>query len=187
MKIKIAIGFILVTSFAFAQRIIALENEKSDGIKPDTYYKDINNNLNKFVGTWKWQNNATNPTRILEITFSKLEHQGIITGFTSDILLSKFRYIENGITVYDTYNDNSNYSYISGGFFSDINNLNKIKLFYSEPNAATAGYRYGFSIEVLPLELNGPIKLKWQNKIISEVAPVTESPKIPFEMILVKQ
>lgn len=173
-----------------AQEIVSKEQEKqylADGNFQDKYFKDINGHLNKFIGTWKWQDNMSNPTKVFEATFIKLENE--FTGsYFRDLLLTNFKYIENGIEIYNIENDTTGARYIFGGLFSFPNNLNKLRLFYSEPNPATNGFRYNFHIEYLPSTTMGGIpQLKWDVEVVLEVAENAELPKIPMHIILTKQ
>lgn len=150
------------------------------------YFKDINGHLNKFLGTWKWQDNPTNPTKALEITFSKIEYYNT-GGYFEDILFSTYKYSENGVEIYNTENILDD-KFIFGGRFIFPSNLNKLRLFYSEPNPATENYKYSFDIEYLPITASSLTEqLKWDVEIIAEVGENAEQPKIPRHIILTKQ
>lgn len=173
-----------------AQEIVPKEQEKqylADGNIQDKYFKDINGHFNKFLGTWKWQDNQTNPSKILEVTFIKQEN--IFTGSSyEDLLITNFKYIENGIEIYNNENDTTGARYIFGGLFSFPNNLNKLRMFYSEPAPDTNGFRYSFHVEYLPSStMAGMPQLKWDVDIVLEVAENAELPKIPMHIILTKQ
>jgi hypothetical protein len=56
-----------------------------------TYFKDLENNLNKFEGTWLWQNGNNSLTMILE----KKEHIPF-DEYYNDMIIGEYQYIENG-------------------------------------------------------------------------------------------
>ncbi|MEY8849929.1 DUF6705 family protein [Psychroserpens sp. XS_ASV72] len=57
------------------------------------YYKDVDNDLDKFVGTWKWEDGNNS----LTVTFIKEENmQSTIGNSSYDILAGEYRYEENG-------------------------------------------------------------------------------------------
>lgn len=129
---------------SYSQEIIPVEDKFNYNPfeQPKKYYKDVNGVFNKFIGTWKWQNTTTNPTKTFEITFYKYEmrDQGGIS-FT-DELYSKFKYIVDGQIIYDTY-QNDYGGHISGSIIYqslDLNapkgsliDYNFMELHYSEP------------------------------------------------------
>lgn len=144
MKKIIKITLLLATIISYSQEIVPVEDKFNyDPFEqPKKYYKDVNGVFNKFIGTWKWQNATTNPTKTFEITFYKHEmrDQGGIS--YTDELYSKFKYIADGQTIYDTY-QNSYGGHISGSIISQSIDLssphiglfgfNSMELHYSEP------------------------------------------------------
>lgn len=58
------------------------------------YYKDIDNDLNKFQGTWRYQNGTTSLTIVLR---KKTQVLNPFRNFTSDMLIGEYSYIHNGI------------------------------------------------------------------------------------------
>ena len=70
---------------------------KADPDLPEgTYYKDLNNDLNKFEGTWKWENGNNSFTIVLEkkeqILFSRSNQY-------NDLLIGEYKYVENGVEI----------------------------------------------------------------------------------------
>ena len=57
------------------------------------YYKDLNNILNPFVGTWKY----TNGNNVFEIVLQKKLMSSQNGYFYKDMLIGSYRYVENGI------------------------------------------------------------------------------------------
>ncbi|WP_177731612.1 DUF6705 family protein [Flavobacterium inviolabile] len=58
------------------------------------YYKDIDNDLNKFQGTWKYTNGSTSLTIVLR---KKTQVVNPFRNFTTDMLIGEYSYIHNGI------------------------------------------------------------------------------------------
>lgn len=137
---------ISVLSIAKAQEIIVpFENGASVNIDGDNnayYIKDVNNVLDKFVGTWE----STNGLHYFKITFTKKLHYNsnhIAPGFLesddySDMLTTKFLYTYNGVEVYNTYesdmvyNKTSDEFYFRSFFMGDTNR--ELMLYYDEPS-----------------------------------------------------
>lgn len=90
---------------------------------PDYYLKDVNNEFDKFVGEWKYQNGTSE----LTIKLKKEElYQVSDDSNYMDLLVGEYQYIENGIekvnTLADFDNQNiSGYNHnISGRVFTHI-------------------------------------------------------------------
>ncbi|MCW4468033.1 hypothetical protein OGH69_03570 [Flavobacterium sp. MFBS3-15] len=65
------------------------------------YYKDLYNDLDNFVGTWKY----TDGTTSLTITLEKREMQVFNNGknhYYADFLVGEYKYIENGVEIINT-------------------------------------------------------------------------------------
>lgn len=65
------------------------------------YYKDVDNDFDKFVGEWKWEENNSSFTIILE----KQEQIDDGDGYTYDILYGEYQYINNGTELMNTLMD----------------------------------------------------------------------------------
>ena len=198
MKKIIKITLLLATIISYSQEIVPVEDKFNyDPFEqPKKYYKDVNGVFNKFIGTWKWQNATTNPTKTFEITFYKHEmrDQGGIS--YTDFITSKFKYIENGVEIYNTYNDR--FGYILGSIIYQSIDLNSphgsladynfMELHYSEP-----------IIDGRPLRKNpsGKLFLEYKNenniqKLIWNVECFLDQNgnipfRIPITMELIKQ
>jgi len=134
MKKLYILGWLLVTSLSFSQTVVNLETQAEYSLsdKAGAYFKDVNGVLNKFLGTWRYQNTPNNPTKVFEITFYKTSMKSVGGMYTTDVLTSRFKYIENGVTVYNTtLSGRDNYITGSSIFSAD---LSKISLMYYEPN-----------------------------------------------------
>ena len=96
--------FISINSFS---QIVDIE-EKEFGTPTGTYYKDINNILDDFEGTYLYTNGNTS----FKIVLQKMEHSSINDRYYEDLIIGAYQYIENGITKVDVLSDlNNNYSY----------------------------------------------------------------------------
>lgn len=62
------------------------------------YYKDVDNDFDKFVGTWKWIDNSNSWTVVLK----KILQIDDGDGYTYDALYGEYQYIENGIEKVNT-------------------------------------------------------------------------------------
>ncbi len=83
-----------------AQTILEIVPLESSRVKPAyTYFKDVNNLLDKYEGTWKYQNGSTSFT----ITLEKIE-EDYNSAFKHyfDRLKGEYQYIENGIEIINT-------------------------------------------------------------------------------------
>ena len=92
MKHLIIITTVLTVLSCKAQTpIIALGDYQTEAIN-GAYFKDINNELNKFEGTWKYENSNTSFT----ISFREII-QDFDGRWYNDELIGDYKYIENGI------------------------------------------------------------------------------------------
>ncbi|MBN9282824.1 MULTISPECIES: DUF6705 family protein [unclassified Flavobacterium] len=142
---------IIILSFLFsckAQTIVPLASDSDMTYKSGTYNKDVDNDFDKYVGTWKYQQGNTS----LKIIFKKITFDHFVTEYKNyyqDILVGEYQYIENGIEKVNTLqqmitqpNNTSEYN-ISGNLIWTKNlypkcsecdeNERRIKLFISDP------------------------------------------------------
>jgi hypothetical protein len=63
------------------------------------YYKDVDNDYNPYVGTWKWENGNNS----LTIIFNKVVHNNNGHGDFSDLLVGEYQYIENSVELVNTF------------------------------------------------------------------------------------
>ncbi len=96
MKNIILIALIIVTFACKAQSPIIDIADRQTELVDGAYLKDVNNELDKFVGTWLYTNGNTS----LTITFQKKVQ--VQSRFYSDILVGEYKYIENGIEKINT-------------------------------------------------------------------------------------
>lgn len=180
---------LFLTFVCYSQdNVVPLENTSQHNPfeTPKLYYKDVNNVLDKFIGTWRYQDNAVNPTKVFEITFSKRKRRDVGNVNYTDELISQFSYIVNGVTVYDTYVGDK-YYYITGStLLSDTNNT-KMQLFYTEPiiDGRTLRENPRSDLFIDFQTVSGSPTLNWYNK--AELDQNNNSPfRIPLLMTLNK-
>lgn len=92
-----------------------------------TYFKDLNNSLDKFLGSWVYSQGS----EYFKITFIKLTNQVSEMNLRQkeDILITRYEYKQNGNTIFETYSTNR--SFVNWSFMIDSN---KIALSYTEPS-----------------------------------------------------
>ena len=146
MKQGILILCLLVGLLSKAQQpIINLEDDDGSEIA-NAYYKDTNNLLNPFVGTWVWDDGL----HYLKIVFEKklMVDAG---NYYEDLLIGEFQYKENGLELENTLNNliqtlpnpyhhsiNGNYVKTSLSPFYEYTTDNFwITLIMGEPNGAS--------------------------------------------------
>lgn len=99
MKKIIIITLLIFVSKSKAQTIIPLY--QSDKNVEGAYYKDINNDLNNFVGTWKYTNGTTSLTIVLQKKEMQYYNDGYIN-YYHDVIIGGYRYVENGLEKINT-------------------------------------------------------------------------------------
>jgi len=106
MKSIITIYIILFSVLASAQTIVNLDGTPTYE-EQGKYYKDINNVLNPFVGTYLY----TNGTTSFKIILQKKENSSFNNYYYEDMLIGGYQYIENGIEKVNTLSNlNNNHS-----------------------------------------------------------------------------
>jgi hypothetical protein len=70
MKHYIILLFAIISFSCKAQQTVPLNSDYLPYLKNNNYIKDLNGDLNKFVGTWKWTD-PTNSNTYFEIIFLK--------------------------------------------------------------------------------------------------------------------
>ncbi|QXP60834.1 DUF6705 family protein [Olleya sp. HaHaR_3_96] len=191
---------LLFTITNIAQTVVPLETQYSTNfLVRDVYFKDINNELDKFLGTWKYENTMNNT--VFEITFTKNENVSSIHNCTEDELTAEFKLTINGVEQYNTYTTSYGKTIIAGGFYvkhlydSSDNvtelpvSINRYHLSIVEPNFLDDIDASDLTIEY---ENNlGIEKLNWSNEIDKSYDYVTGQQvniyKMPLNMQLIKQ
>ena len=125
MKHIIFITLLVLTFSCKAQSPVVARDALRSDKSPGTYFKDLNNEFNKFEGTWLYQNGSTQFKVIL--TKVEMDYDGYKNYY--DQLFGEYQYIENGTEIVNTLSnlttnpnnyDNRN---IVGGLFIDNNDL----------------------------------------------------------------
>lgn len=109
------------------QQILPLETR---GIPVEgAYYKDLNNDLNPYLGTWK----GTFENKTFIITFSKYKDFNSLYEYYEDRLAGKYKMLDsNGNELYSTYNlADQDVKVFSLGFV-DTTNHTKLRLMFSD-------------------------------------------------------
>lgn len=147
---NIVIVILMITALSCkAQSVI--KSLDGDGSCPSNdsncYEKDVNNEFDKFVGAWKYQNGNTSLTFKLK---KELHYQTSNNANYEDLLVGEYQYIENGIEKANTLSDFNNIAVsgyqhkIAGGIFlhrlpyycadNSLPQEIKIELFIEDPN-----------------------------------------------------
>lgn len=158
------------------------------------YYKDLDNDLDKFVGTWKYTNGSTS----LTITLIKKVMQPLISenmNYYEDIIIGEYKYIENGVEKINTLPqllvNKGPYEYnISGNIL--IGKTNRmLRTGFMDPNIEIQGMTQAMFFE---RKNNDPQKLFLTFKMMEGPYTVNDEPlpytsyTVPFgEYLLVKQ
>ena len=122
--ILIIIIIALVILNCKAQTIIYnLETYNPNQIQDGMYLKDVNNNLDRFIGTWEWIEGNTS----FVIIFEKKEMIDCqpYSNFYVDKIVGRYQYIENGVTISDNLNESfDDLFYPIVGSFNNTDNNN---------------------------------------------------------------
>jgi hypothetical protein len=94
-KIFFYLNIILITLSCKAQSpVVDLEARGLPEDYSNYYFKDLNNELDKYVGTWKYENGNTS------LTIQLIKKEQVFNGrYYYDDLLGEYKYIENGAEV----------------------------------------------------------------------------------------
>ena len=143
----IVIAITVITSCKAQQTtIIPLGSSLDYEFNQNTYLKDVNNDLDKFVGTWKFENQSSEITFMLK---KDVQYQASSGDEYEDMLVGEYQYIDAGVEKVNTLSSFNNpdilgYAHnISGSIFthtlpvycidnSDISEI-KIQLTIDDP------------------------------------------------------
>jgi hypothetical protein len=156
-----------------------------------TYFKDLNNSLDKFAGTWVYSQGS----EYFKITFIKLTNQVSEMNLRQkeDILITRYEYKQNGNTIFETYSTNR--SFVNWSFMVDSNNID---LTYTESSFTHCRkQRIGDVVITYSLNSNNEPIITWNRTdvpINQQPIPCQGSATVdvsnfltPANMILVKQ
>ncbi|RWX01055.1 DUF6705 family protein [Flavobacterium cerinum] len=171
------------------------------------YYKDIYNDFDKFIGTWKYTNGSTSLTITLQkkVQYHKFFSNG--DDYYLDVMVGEYKYIENGVEKINTLpflfqNFDDPYKYnIAGSLIARPNSIyclgcgpndRKLVLQFSDPTREIEGYEPQMMFQ--RADSGGVQKLKLIFRTISGmiveegVEPPYSEYTVPFgEYLLVKQ
>ena len=93
-----------------------------------TYYKDLNNELGPYVGTWE----GVYDNKTFIITFFKIVDHDNFDNYYKDRIIGKYKMLSNNNELYSTYNlPDSKTKVISLGFVEATNNA-KLRLMFND-------------------------------------------------------
>jgi len=129
----------ILTVFSCKAQIIPYESNQNLYVRNSgEYYKDTNNVFNSFEGEWKWENTNTNSS--LTLIFKKEIAINDGSGYTYDLLVGEYQYIENGVELANTLADIDNSNII--GHYHKISGIGTLtKYNYPQCNDCEEGER----------------------------------------------
>lgn len=149
----------------------------------NSYLKDTNNVLNKFAGTWIYNQNGKKFTIYLQ----KLEMTKLINYYV-DELNGGYKYIDGSNTIINTLNNSTQDSKLSG-FTLWEGDPKKVTLFFYDPERPKMGARVILTYS----NVNGVEKLHWDLKLTgyrssrdTNMNPATDF-RVPTNIELIKQ
>lgn len=188
-------------SYSQCTNIVNIE-ANADYATTGNYYKDIYNVLNQFEGHYIY----TNGTTSFEIVLEKMVMSTLYNNrYCEDMLIGAYKYVKNGVVIYDKLNDlNNNYTdgvkyLINGnliltgqyrGCDDCANNEKRVVLSIGEPEA---GQFYDLHIRKIQHNGQQAIKIFLYLDSLTRVNAVGSPPlpelKLPFgeDLILLKQ
>jgi len=199
MKTILNFTILLFILSAKAQQDIVIPIEEHwNGSNSDinkAYYKDVNGLLDKYIGTWEYNQNG----HYFKIQFYKqIAHQEVPldapfkTKYKTDRIYGYFQYKINGLEIYNTrllYNDGWPFVNSFSGSFTRRGFL----LYYEEPSTNPCGRPLLGKVILEYSNENGVEKLNWSRTDWRSGAPCgrgqteDETPfQVPADMILIK-
>jgi hypothetical protein len=108
------------------------------------YYKDINDDLNKYEGLWRVEINSSTS---FEILFNKVFYDNLSMKRKYDTLIGEVKYVENDITIYNTMSNIINiyesHALMANGIFDNVFGLFQFSCEHCQNNEKyiTGGYK----------------------------------------------
>jgi hypothetical protein len=181
--------------------IIPIENTSEHTLEDNHYYKDVNNLLDKYTGTWIFDNGID----YFEIVFYVEQRVDVslaafgLSGanqYFMDELHSRFIYRKNGIEIYNTIGTTTHA--IRACFTNTfIFSSNKLGCIYKEPTPFVRVQRAHLDLEYIQGGLGSPDEMIWTRTDLPNKSllnrdgngnlPANVDFKIPTNMTLVKQ
>ncbi|MGB1270248.1 MAG: DUF6705 family protein [Flavobacteriaceae bacterium] len=195
---------ILLNSFCGVSQVLVLpdpvESEwENSALAENKYYKDINGVLDKFVGTWKYEDTATNT--VFEITFEKDIHVPILGNNSfSDELKGQFKLTIGGVEQYNTYTNPCSECIIVSGFRkeriynSSVNYIEYLPISTRKYFMLIAEPSFEDDVDASSLKLyynNTDDTLIWTNTVMEvftyDTDVRTNNYQMPLNMVLIRQ
>ncbi|GLB48893.1 DUF6705 family protein [Neptunitalea lumnitzerae] len=139
--------------------IVPIENQVDfyhNPIEDLLYYKDVNNLLDKFIGTWE----VNDGVNYLKISIAKHEHLAMgnkwfkNNDFEDKLILTIVSFKLNGVVKY------TNEAGIGGNFVS-TENLNAVKLLYREPSLTSCFRKKSGNLTLEVIQNGSTVQLAW--------------------------
>lgn len=109
---KLILILIILPILSCKAQIVAYDSDERVFVpNSGAYYKDTNNHFNPFIGEWKWENNTNNSS--ITLIFKKEENIDSGDGFTYDLLVGEYKYVENGLELANTLSQINNSNIIA--------------------------------------------------------------------------
>jgi len=195
---KFMVFFLFAASTEAQQNVVIPIEEHWNGNNSDinyAYYKDVNGLLDKYVGTWEYNQNG----HCFKIQFYKqIAHQEVPLDapfeikYKTDRIRGYFQYKINGVEIYNTrllYNDGRTFVHSFSGSFTRRGFL----LYYEEPSASPCGRPLLGKVILEYSNENGIEKLNWNRTdqysgtFCQTEQTEDETPfRAPADMILIK-
>ena len=183
MKNIIILLFLLIMISCKSQSPIYTLGQSPINKPTNSYLKDTNNILNKFAGTWIYNQSGKTFTVFLQ----KLEMTKLINYYV-DELNGGYKYVDGSNIIINTLNNSTQDSKLSG-FTLWEGDSNKVTLFFYDPERPRMGARVTLTYS----NVNGVEKLHWDLRLTGYRAsrdpnmnPATDF-RVPTNVVLVKQ
>ncbi len=189
MKTIITLTTIFSFILTYAQSPILDYFTSPSSIPDGAYVKDLNNDLDKFVGTWQYVDGDT------ELTVVLTKEEQVYNGeYYQDKLKGRYKYIKDGVEIVNTLNNEYFHSIITGVGLWDTN-LNKIELSLTDPDKLRASYKLTlirqFTVSGENLQWNLMQTGYYAGHVPGESPPTAaeldQTIRLPKELILIKQ
>ncbi len=160
-NILIVLTMIIFTTLSCKAQspIISIEQDDiNDDTEENVYVKDLDNIFTPYFGTWKWEDTSTNTSFTIEFSKIEMVYDGV---YYEDLLIGKYRFIKNGLEIFNSLNVDVNINNINTGFIRG-------KILYSD-----SGY---ISNTIFDFQIYDNIKEKYCKSQIELLTPLLEIP-----------
>jgi hypothetical protein len=106
--------FILVTFFTISCKAQQIKDVfRDEEYQAGVYYKDLNNNLNPFVGIYTY----TNGTKTFKMELRKMIHSSVNNIYFEDMIIGAYEYKDGNTIIASTFDNLNNGNFIDGNNF----------------------------------------------------------------------